>query len=214
MSETSRTHHYLYSQTGPPLLRTLEQYILTQNLSTVINMPNSGLDSMIDLDKVEDLSRLYRLFTIVPTGLPILRRSLKDSILRRGKDINQSSISSEVAEDVDVDVDEVDTTVTASKGKGKGKARAQGPPQTLTLALKWVQDVLDLKDRFDRLWKQAFGSHREVEGALDEVFTCGRIFLVLIQLRRLLKTLSILTTRLPSSFPCSLMKISRKALKV
>lgn len=176
MSETSRTHHYLHSQTGPPLLRTLEQYLLTQNLSTVISMPNSGLGSMIDLDKVEDLNRLHRLFTMVPTGLPILRRSLKDSILRRGRDINQSSITTDITEDADVDIDEADATMTASKGKGKGRTRAQGQPQALTLALKWVQEVLDLKDRFERLWKQAFASNREVESALNEVFTRGEFF--------------------------------------
>lgn len=131
---------------------------------------------MIDLDKVEDLNRLYRLFTMVTAGLPILRRSLKNSVLRRGKDINQSSITTDVAEDVDVDVDEADATVAGSKGKGKSKARAQGPPQTSTLALKWVQDVLDLKDKFDRLWKQAFESNREIEGALNEVFAHHQSF--------------------------------------
>lgn len=175
-SETSRIHHYLYSQTGPPLLRTLEQYLLAQNLSAVISMPNSGLDSMIDLDKVEDLNRLFRLFIMVPTGLPTLRRSLKDSVLRRGKDINQSSFTPDLAEDVDVDGDEADATAIGSKGKGKGKARVQGPPQTLTSALKWVQDVLDLKDRFDRLWKQAFENNREVESALNEVYTRNQPF--------------------------------------
>lgn len=131
---------------------------------------------MIDLDKVEDLNRLFRLFTMVPTGLTILRRSLKDSVLRRGKDINQSSIATDAVEDGDGDGDEADATVTGPKGKGKWKARAQGPPQTPTLALKWVQDVLDLKDRFDRLWKQAFEINREVESALNEVSTCGLHF--------------------------------------
>lgn len=129
---------------------------------------------MIDLDKIEDLNRLFRLFTKVPTGLPTLRRALKDSVLRRGKDINQSSIATDVAEDIDIDVDDADATTTGPKGKGKGKARA--PPQTLTLALKWVQDVLDLKDRFDRLWKQAFQSNREVESALNEVCTRYQLF--------------------------------------
>jgi len=128
---------------------------------------------MIDLDKVEDLNRLFRLFTMVPTGLPILRRSLKDSVLRRGKDINQSSIATDAVEDGDGDGDEADAAVIGPKGKGKWKARAQGPPQTSTLALKWVQDVLDLKDRFDRLWKQAFEISREVESALNEVFMRG-----------------------------------------
>lgn len=129
---------------------------------------------MIDLDKVEDLNRLYRLFTRVLAGLPTLRRSLKDSVLRRGKDTNQSSITTDAADDVDIDVDEVDATMTGPKGKRKGKA--PGPPQTLTLALRWVQDVLDLKDRFDRLWKQAFESNREIESALNEVSMCGQPF--------------------------------------
>ncbi|KAF9237673.1 Cullin family-domain-containing protein [Melanogaster broomeanus] len=132
-SEKSRTDHYLHSQTGVPLRMILEKYILTQNLSTVINNPNSGLDSMIDLDKVEDLKRLYRLFILKakpPTWIP-----------------------------------------PGTKGKGKGKARIQGgATQTLTLALRWVQDVLDLKDKFDRLWRAALYSNREVEGSLNEAF--------------------------------------------
>lgn len=165
---------------------------------------------MIDLDKVEDLNRLYRLFTKVATGLPALRRSFKDSILRRGKDINQSSIATDAAEDVDVDVDEADA-MAGSKGKGKGKARAQGPPQTLALALKWVQDVLDLKDRFDRLWKTAFDNNREVEGALNEVFTHDQLLLCANTIYRLSKTLSILTRRPPSLFLCLSMKILKRA---
>ncbi|KIK96146.1 hypothetical protein PAXRUDRAFT_826271 [Paxillus rubicundulus Ve08.2h10] len=170
-SEKSRTHHYLYFQTGPPLRKILEQYLLTQNLSTILNMPNSGLDSMIDVHKVEDINRLYRLSTMVPIGLPTLRRALKDSILRRGKDINQSSVNSDHQEDGEMDGEGAGAGTAQAKGKGKGKARVQGgTPQTLTVALKWVQDVLDLNDKFDRLWKEAFEMNREVEGSFHEAF--------------------------------------------
>ncbi|KAF8842115.1 Cullin-domain-containing protein [Paxillus ammoniavirescens] len=170
-SEKSRIHHYLYSQTGNPLRKILQQYLLTQNLSTILNMPNSGLDSMIDVHKVEDLNRLLRLFTTVPAGLPTLRRALKDSILRRGKEINQSSVNSDHAEDGEIDGDGADAGTTHAKGKGKGKARVQGgTPQTLTVALRWVQDVLDLNDKFDRLWKEAFEMNRDIEGSFHEAF--------------------------------------------
>ncbi|KAH7884715.1 Cullin [Phlebopus sp. FC_14] len=168
-SERSRTHHYLYSQTGPPLRRILEQYLLTQNLSTIISMPNSGLDAMVDLDRVEDLNRLYRLFIMVSTGLPTLRRAIKDSILRRGKDITQLSVAIDNPGDVDMEEDKLDAN--AGKGQGKSKGRAQGGiNQTLAVALKWVQDVLDLKDKFDQLWKLAFESNREIESSLNEAF--------------------------------------------
>jgi cullin 3 len=168
-SEESRTHHYLSSHTSAPLRQILENNLLKPNLSTVISMPNSGLDIMIDTDKTDDLARLYRLFIMVPTGLLCLRKTLKDSIARRGKEINRASSGTEVGEeDVDV-VGNDDDAVTKAKGKGKGKARAVAGAQTMSLALKWVQDVLDLKDTFDNVWKRAFQSDRDLESALNEV---------------------------------------------
>ena len=126
-------------------------------------MPNSGLDMMIDSDKMDDLTRLYRLFTMVPAGLPCLKRSLKESISRRGKEINRASFGiddAEAGENVD--------TGTA----GKDKARPRTGAQTLALALQWVQDVLDLKDCFDQVWKRAFQRDRELESALNDVGFC------------------------------------------
>lgn len=165
-SEQARTHHYLYSQTGGPLRDILERHLLTQNLSTIIRMPNSGLDVMVDLDKHDDLNRLYRLFTMVPNGMPTLRRSFKDSILRRGRDINLASTVVDTGQDADDgDLNDVETAKGKDKSQGRG---ATGPPM-LALALKWVQDVLDLKDKFDCIWKKSFHSNRELESSSNEV---------------------------------------------
>ncbi|KAG2756581.1 Cullin-domain-containing protein [Suillus brevipes Sb2] len=166
-SEQARTYHYLFSQTGGPLRKILERHLLTHNLSTVIGMPNSGLDVMVDLDKFDDLNRLYRLFLMVPNGLPTLKRSFKDSILRRGREINLASTSIDTGQDMDDgDLNDAENT----KGKDKGQGRTATGPATLTLALKWVQTVLDLKDRFDSVWTRAFDSNREVESSLNEAF--------------------------------------------
>ena len=165
--EESRTHHILSTLTTLPLQRILEQHLVSAHLSTVINMPNSGLDAMIDSDKVDDLARLYRLFAKVSAGIPCLRKSLRETIIRRGKEINESNST---ASGEGPDSGEEDGAETSAKAKGKAKAR---PPnaasQTLTLALKWVQDVLDLKDRFDRIWSKAFQSDRDLESSLNEV---------------------------------------------
>jgi cullin 3 len=164
-SEDLRTHHYLSRHTAIPLRRILKDNLLTPHLSTVISLPNSGLDTMIDTDKMDDIGRLYRLFTMVPTGLLCLKRSLKDSITHRGREINRLSLGIDGG-DVDIEGDEADHV----DRKGKGKARAPNAgAQTLSLALRWVQDVLDLKDKFDCIWKQACCSDREVESALNEV---------------------------------------------
>lgn len=123
---------------------------------------------MVDTDKIDDLGRLYRLCIMVPTGLPCLRRALKDSIARRGKDINRASAGTEVGEG-DIDVGNDDGAADKAKGKGKGKVRVVAGAQTMSLALKWVQDVLDLKDTFDRVWRMALQSDRDLESALNEV---------------------------------------------
>ncbi|EPQ54083.1 Cullin-domain-containing protein [Gloeophyllum trabeum ATCC 11539] len=161
-SEESRTHHYLSSQTARPLRRILENHLLTANLQPVISMPNSGLDAMIDLNKYDDIARLYRVFTMVPQGRPTLRKALKDSINRRGQEVNLGSTV-----DIDANLGEPDED---PGGKGKGKARPQAGSQTLSLALKWVQDVLDLKDQFDQIWKRSLQSDRDLESGINEAF--------------------------------------------
>lgn len=157
-SEESRTHHYLSPRTAGPLKQILKDSLLTPHLTAIISMPNSGLDNMIDSDKVDDMARMYRLFTTVPTGMPCLKRSIKNSIARRGKEINDSSLGLVGLDTANGDVD--------SKSNPK---TAKAVAQTLALALKWVQDVLDLKDKFDSIWKRAFEKDRELESGLNEV---------------------------------------------
>ena len=125
-------------------------------------MPNSGLDQMIDLRKYEDLARLYSLFLKVPTGLPTLKKALKDSIARRGKEINQESLATDTGFGEGPD--------NENEAKNKHKARPSNTTQqTLNSALKWVQDVLDLKDNFDRVWAEALNRDRELESTINEV---------------------------------------------
>lgn len=113
---------------------------------------------MIDTDKVDVLSRLYRLYSTVPAGLPTLKRSLKESIAKRGKAINESSIGVDVGERIEQ---------AEADPKGKGKAKA--PVNSVAPATEWVQGVLELKDKFDNMWQKAFLSDRDIEVAINQV---------------------------------------------
>lgn len=159
-------------------------------------MPNSGLDIMIDLDKLDDLARLYRLFSMVPAGVPTLRKALRETVIRRGRDISSASVSMEGD-----DPQEEDVAGKSSKAKGKGKARANAGSQVLLLALKWVQDVLDMKDKFDKLWTDAFRNDREIESSVNEVRAVRRSHHLdnASTLRRRLKRSSTRTRRHPNS---------------
>jgi cullin 3 len=130
-------------------------------------MSNSGLDMLIDMDKFEDLARLYRLFNMVPNGLPCLKRTLKSSIIRRGREINHISLG------IETGLGENEAMVKdpggAQKTNDKGKARAPPASQTLTTALAWVQNLLDLKDKMDTVWKKSFDSNPKIEATINEV---------------------------------------------
>jgi cullin 3 len=138
-------------------------------------MANSGLDAMIDHDKIDDLSRLYSLYGLIRDGVPCLRRTLKISIERRGAELNKASMEGREAGDGGAE-DEPDPS---PRSKGKVKAR---PPNAgahgLAQALRWVEDVLHMKDRFDGIWETAFKGNREIESGLNEVNEIGFIFLL------------------------------------
>ena len=134
--------------------------MLAPHLATVIHMPNSGMESMIDTDKIQSLTLMYKLFKRVAAGIPSIRKAFKESIIRRGNEINLNA-------EFDVAEESVEGG-SSSKGKGKAKQRVTGS-QTLQQALKWVLDVLELKDKFRRVWLEAFSSDRDLETAMVEV---------------------------------------------
>lgn len=127
-------------------------------------MPYSGLDPMIDQDKLEDLSRLYKLFLMVDTGFQTLKRALRDSVSRRGKEINDLTGTAE-GEGTGLQNEE---EAADPKGKGKAKAKMSGGGP-VAIALKWVEDVLVLKDKFDRVLKHSFAGDTGVQATLNEV---------------------------------------------
>lgn len=216
-SEHERAAHY-FRVTEEGIVRLVKMHLLTPHLGAVLGMQGSGLDNMIDAFASasssgvaqqplhdahgrgggEDLSRLYALFTLVPEGLPVLKKALKESIAERGRAVNEAEGSSG---DVDVNVDEdapnpLLAETKSAKGKGKERASDSNPlasalpstpaegakekasvvpgaaapgKKTLDAALKWVQDVLDLKDVFDRLLKGCFRDDKGVQTAMNEV---------------------------------------------
>jgi len=158
--ETIRAQRYLTLKITPLLQEILEETLLAPHLTTIMNMPNSGIESMIDADKIQSLTLMYKLFKRVATGIPSIRKAFKESIIRRGTEINLNAEFDAAEEPAEGG--------SSSKGKGKAKQRMTGP-QTLQQSLKWVRDVLDLKDKFRRVWSEAFNSDRELETAMVEV---------------------------------------------
>lgn len=166
--EDRRSHHYLSSQTAPLLLQLLKANLLTPHLPSIISKENSGLDVMIDNNKFDDLTRLFKLCIMVSTGLQSLKSALKESIIRRGKAINARSISEEYV-DYEDDIREMENK------KPKGKGRGSFPSTGVRPAMIWVQEVLDLKDKLDNVWQASLQRNRDIESCINGV--CFHFFL-------------------------------------
>ncbi|KIM33200.1 hypothetical protein M408DRAFT_325999 [Serendipita vermifera MAFF 305830] len=156
-SEEARAYYYLSASTSPAVKAIVEANLLSPHLDTIVSMTGSGLDAMIDANKTDDINRMYRLFFEVSThtgGPQAFRKGLRESILSRGRLINETN------DPLNGGPDEVE--------EEKGKSKQNTPVQALSLALKWVQDSLDLKDKFDLILKYALLSDRTCELAITE----------------------------------------------
>ncbi|KAJ9117605.1 hypothetical protein QFC22_004455 [Naganishia vaughanmartiniae] len=176
----------------------LDKKLLSAHLETILRMPGSGLIHMIDTMRISDLQRVYRLYIRpnVTEGLSVLMAELKKYVSTRGHTINEN-VTANVTPATTVDVpssSKANTTVLSSStqldpvsaqgaaqkvtGTSSGTPSSVGAPATtatsaaaaVNVALRWVQEVLDLKDTSDRVWKEAFEEDKAIQTALNDAF--------------------------------------------
>lgn len=167
--EAARSIHYLHTSTTLPLQKLLHEHLITAHLRTLLAMPGSGLVAMLDHDRIDDLARLYRVFwKVQPLGPKELKKAMKETVKERGEKINAAGTGAQEEPKPSTSAAGASEDV---KGKGKGKETAggSGAAAALQSALRWVQEVLDLKDKFDRILKDAFGGDKAVQTAINEV---------------------------------------------
>eukprot|EP01117_Protostelium_nocturnum_P004480 TRINITY_DN1616_c0_g1_i1.p1 TRINITY_DN1616_c0_g1~~TRINITY_DN1616_c0_g1_i1.p1 ORF type:complete len:736 (-),score=230.04 TRINITY_DN1616_c0_g1_i1:109-2316(-) len=70
--EMERVTHYLDPSTEPKLKETVERELISTHMKTLSEMEQSGIISMLQDDKVEDLKRMYHLFGRVAQGHAIM----------------------------------------------------------------------------------------------------------------------------------------------
>ncbi|GJJ75721.1 cullin 3 [Entomortierella parvispora] len=144
--EQLRCSHYLTEKTEPKIRLIVEQEMIAKHLRTVIEMENWGLKQLLVNSRLEDLDRMYRLFGRVPNGSKELQVGVAEYIKDCGRAIN----------------DNVNTSTIEVTDKGT--------PVGVALALRWVQDVLDLKDRMNIILGAAFAKSKSFENSINQAF--------------------------------------------
>ncbi|XP_031573108.1 cullin-3-like [Actinia tenebrosa] len=134
--ESERAKHYLDPSTEEAIVKVVEEELIRKHMKTIVDMENSGVIHMLKHNKIDDLARMYRLFSRVKDGLKTICDCMRGYLREQGKAIM------------------ADEDNECSKNP-----------------IPCIQNLLNLKDRFDhflhngfnnvKLFKQAIGAEFE-----------------------------------------------------
>ncbi|XP_073113915.1 cullin-1 isoform X2 [Elaeis guineensis] len=82
--EKDRVSHYLHSSSEQKLLEKVQHELLFVYASQLLEKEHSGCHALLRDDKVDDLSRMYRLFCRIPRGLDPVSQIFKQHVIAEG----------------------------------------------------------------------------------------------------------------------------------
>ena len=140
----------------------IDNELIASHLGDFLGMESSGLRWMIDNDKIEDLAILYKLISRIDNKKTALVNILQKRVVELGFEIEN------VLKNTDFSGRPADGE---DGGEGDKPKALNAAAQQTAAAIKWVEDVLSLKDKFDALWTQCFQQDLIVQNALTKSFS-------------------------------------------
>lgn len=180
--EEDRIQQYLHPSTSIYLFSLLDDVLISQNLQAVVDHPNTGLATLLAENKYPDLARMYRLFGRVETGRTVMARAMKAWLVGQGQKIVENLGTARAGAAAGGSGEGMDEEASIDT---KGKGREQSTPSTqqvtpapaagsaahaVGLALEWVNTVLELKDKMDKIAAEAFEKDRIFQNAINDAF--------------------------------------------
>nr|ACS69068.1 CULLIN1-like protein 1 [Lilium longiflorum] len=144
--EKDRVSHYLHVSSEPKLLEKVQNELLSVYASQLLEKEHSGCHVLLRDDKVDDLSRMYRLFSKITKGLEPVSQIFKQHVTAEGTALVKQ------AEDV------------ASNRKIEKRDVAGLQEQV------FVRKVIELHDKYMQYVNDCFQNHTLFHKALKEAF--------------------------------------------
>ncbi|GJC83164.1 cullin-3 [Colletotrichum liriopes] len=162
--ENDRCDTTIHYETRERSIKVVEEELISAHLDDFLNLEGSGLKSMVNYDREEELSILYQLVSRVDSKKASLKKILSARVVELGLEIEQMLKDTNFsAASAQADGEEID-------GGEKAKTLSSSAQQTAA-AIKWVDDVLKLKDKFDNLWSKCFHEDLIIQTALTKSFS-------------------------------------------
>jgi len=146
-SEKERVDAYMHPSSESKLLREAERELLSVHEAQLLEKEHSGCAALLRDNKLEDLSRMFRLFSRVKDGLPPVAAIFKRHVEKEGTD------RAKVAEEA----------LAAKKGGPRGD-EGGGAEQA------FMKSIIELHDKYLSLVADCFGNNLMFHNALKEAF--------------------------------------------
>ena len=152
--EEERCQQTLSQATESKIKAIIDKELIGRHIRSIINMEGTGVRNMLDCERVEDLANLYILNSRVDARKTALKEAIQKRVIELGSDINQAALP-----------------MPSPPSSTSGKPAQERPINHQTVsAITWVEAVLDLKFKYDRLWERAFQKDPVMEKALEASF--------------------------------------------
>ena len=164
--EQDRCRSTLSTLTLPKIKAVVENNFIKKNIREVVALEGSGVRYMLDNDRLNELEMIYDLISRVDPKKEDLKQAAQLRIVELGNEINNTANSSSAA------------PLTKPSSPGDDKAVREGKPsverpisQQTAAAIRWVDDVLQLKEKYDNVLVTAFQSDQGLQTAFSRSFT-------------------------------------------
>ena len=163
--ESDRCGSTISALTLDKIKSVIDKELISDYMRDVIHLPGSGVEWMLDNNKIEELIMIYDLISRVDSKKEALKSAVQKRIVELGTEINKAAAANSLAQPVKMNAQ-------GEKADGDTKAAADRPAnQQTAAAVQWVDDVLILKDRYDAVLKEAFKDDKTLQAAFTNSFS-------------------------------------------
>ncbi|EFQ96841.1 Cullin-3 [Nannizzia gypsea CBS 118893] len=163
-AEQSLCRQTLSPVTEAKVMEVIDDCLIRHYIGEVIRMDDSGVKYMIQNDRLEDLRNVFELIARIDAKKAALTRVVQQTVVEYGTAINNAA--KELSQN---------PPAPSTIEPGKKPSAAEEKPPVLNVqtaaAIKWVDDVLKLKAKFDRIWEEAFVKDQALQTSLTYSFS-------------------------------------------
>uniref|UniRef100_A0A914HNV9 Cullin family profile domain-containing protein n=1 Tax=Globodera rostochiensis TaxID=31243 RepID=A0A914HNV9_GLORO len=149
IEEVQRSERYLDKITEAKIIDVLNDELISRNMTTIVEMENSGLVYMLLNDRIDDLRCLYELLKRVPNGPKTMTNTMSSFLRAKGTAIVNDN-----------------TQQQQQQQQGEVAEGIGGVPNPIN----FIQSLIGLKEQFDRFLLEAFNNDRDFKHCIQSDF--------------------------------------------